>query len=1671
MARGRRVAAWVAAGVGVVLLLIVAVVLYFTQTDRGRERVRAFALDRLDAITDGDITISRMEGNLLRGVRLVDVAVVDAQGRPFLRADTVATRFSLLSLLRQRIVLSDLHLARPDIVLDRPPGEAWNYVRIFRIEPDTLPAVRRPGWGDWIALHDVTFTDGRLVVRTAWRPPDDVTGPERDRVIHKALAGETRDNIVEVPGGYQTVMEFRELTAEFARILPAHPDSAGIPIEVTSLRGLVQPFQPPAAVIEDLAGKFRLESDTLRFTRVQAVLPGSRIAAQGTYALPSGDLLLQARGEPVAFADVRWLYPALPEEGGGSLVLRLDMGKVVTRFVAREMDVRVGDAALAGRLDLTTGDTVRLGETDLRFSRLPTPLVRRFIPAFELPQAGHFTGRLAMEGPSAALRVDGDVVFDPDAGQASRVIAAGEVGMDGPTRFRDLRLRFQPLQASLVRAFMPDAPVRGTIEGAATLTGQPAGELRVDGDLTMRDPASGTSRVRAAGGIDMSGDVRLLGLVVHMDPLQAELVREHVPDLPRGGTIRGTLRLDGMPSAVLDVAGTVVHQSSATGTSRLGLDGGLDFRNGLRFAALDVRMDPLTLPLVRAFAPGLPMEGTLAGTARLDGNPARNVAVRADVVHTDGASRSRVAGTADIATGPGGRATVDARLDPLALAAVGRFAPGAGLHGSVSGRVRAAGRLDALRIDADLDVVGGGAITATGVLDVAGGPPGYDVSLGTSAFDLAAVTRRAPAATSLTGAIHAAGRGFEPATMRAVVAADLVDSGIDDVGTDEVRLRVALDGGLAAIDSSVIRLGSAEAVLDGRIGLVAPHHGELAYRITVDSLQAFAPWVVGDTPAPIAATADAADVRVAAADTADLAADTTVAAGTTASAADTTAVQDAPLAGRLHAAGTLSGSLENLSADGRVDVEDFAFRGVRAGRGGADFAVSALGTATPDVRVDGAFDDVAAGGMAFEHFAVDGEYRGTRYGEGRVAVTARQDDNTDYRADVEFLLSLERNELYLADAAFRFDTVTWQTARPGTIRWSDAGIDVESIELVSGHDGRVLADGRLPVEGTGDLRVAGENVEFAQVMSLLQQEGATAGRLDFDIRLAGTLENPVMEGTAVLTDATVAGEDAPDVRASFSYAGLEVTGSAELTEDGRVLVIADARLPMDLRLAGDVSRRLLPGEISLDIRADSLPLEAFPVITDQVDDVRGNVAGDITVRGTFDAPILGGVVNLDLGSLRVVPLGVRFRDVTGTLSLDGSTLTVDSIAGYSGGPILVTGQIDLASLTEPVFDLEVEATDALFIDTDDIRLRADADIEVTGPVDALVIAGDAHARSGMWRIPELAEMGTSRVVNLDEPETFARIDTTFVAEREALVTRPRILRNLRVDVGLTIDRDVWLRSSEANVEIYTPPEVGPVRFRMNGVDGFALDGTINADRGEYEFMSRRFVLTRGAVIFTGEPELNPILQVAAEHEVRMPGREAFQIRVVLSGTLRDLTIALESSAQPPIAQTDLLAYLAFGRDASSLLYQQGSALSGEGGSAGGLVGNVAGLATQQLAAVALESAVKEVEAGAMRDLGLDVFRITPADLPSELFTGRYTDVLQGTEIEAGRYISPRLFVAAQARTGLNRPGLRAEYWTPSGFQWRASWQPRFLPMEPTLTGDEPRRGGVFGAFLFREWRF
>jgi translocation and assembly module TamB len=342
-------------------------------------------------------------------------------------------------------------------------------------------------------------------------------------------------------------------------------------------------------------------------------------------------------------------------------------------------------------------------------------------------------------------------------------------------------------------------------------------------------------------------------------------------------------------------------------------------------------------------------------------------------------------------------------------------------------------------------------------------------------------------------------------------------------------------------------------------------------------------------------------------------------------------------------------------------------------------------------------------------------------------------------------------------------------------------------------------------------------------------------------------------------------------------------------------------------------------------------------------------------------------------------------------------------------------------------------------------------------------------REGVLNLPESDDR---EVINAGDPAVFAVIDNNDIRTRELVPGESPLLANLRLDLTLGVDRDTWVRSRDANVEIFSDGDLRIVMDRSRSA--LTLDGVVNTDRGEYKFLSKRFQIKRGAVQFTGTRELNPLLQITGEYEVRQAARQALNIRIIIGGTLQSPRLTLESDAQPPISQSDLLSYLAFGAESGSLLQFGGSSLAG-GGAGGGLVGTSAALATRQLTAVALGVMVDELEGQAARSLGADFFTITPANIPPELASGNFgalSTVLRGTQFEFGRYMDTRTFIGLQLQA-TTTPGFRIErrLGPQQGYTLETTFQPRFFLPEPSLSEQQITKANALGLFLVRRWRF
>jgi translocation and assembly module TamB len=1512
------------------VLIAVAFVatLVLSRTDWGRERVRRFLVSQLEGMVHGQVTMGRIRGNLLTGATIDAFAIRDTAGQPFVTAEQIRARYSILELLTRRIDLRAVHVVRPLIVLDRPPGGKWNYQRIFPPSDTTKPGyVRRRGF-PWIVLHDVTVVDGHLIMRTPWRPDTTLSRAAQDSSVHEALSGGKRIMVVPASSGgrgFQKVVELRDVTARAPLLRITQPGFHDRLVQIASLNMLALPFRPPAAIVNDMAGNIRFNNDSIWWANVAVKMPGSSLRGNGRYVFSGGDMKIAANARPGAFADFRWVFPRFPSEGGGPLDFSLEWRGTTEEYVVRNADIRTQGGRLRGKFAISFADTFAIHDTDVRFSNVNTKLVEQLVPDFKAPRRGTLDGQLTILGGRNAMQMAGNVAF--------------------------------------------------------------------------HDQQDGTSRVAGSGAIGyVNGDVRMRNLSVRVDPLQVVLLKSLSDDV----------------AATFDELG-----------------------------------------------------GTIVGNVRINGSTKTALAIAGDVEHRDRGGTSNLSGSAGIRLAGTNVFNIDVRAHPLALGEVGLFVPDLGLRGSASGPIKLSGTLGNMRIVTALRLPDGGSIEANGRLDLEGRAKSYDVASNMRVFNLNSVMAAAPR-TALTARVQARGTGFKLATMNGAFAADFAASTWDGVSVDSGSVRVAISNGLARVDRLIARGASTRIDASGTFGLAPGRVGELRYSVAIDSLGAYNRWIPGKPDTGFVRPRTALVARAlerAKEDSLRIARATEVERAATGRPMPRVPVNMPPaiargaLSGRVYAAGTLRGNVRDFDLRGRLSADDVIARGNTAKSLRAEYAWTNARTTTSRLAVGVEGSGITVKGFAFD--TLEGRLGYSKpNGELQLAVRQGEKDERDYTVRGTFVVGSKR-EVKLNDLALRMDTTVWRLAHAAIIHMHPAGVELHDFELRSNKGGLVYANGMLPTEGNANLVLEVRNFQVADVSNFLQSDFPMRGILTARGVLEGTMSDPRFRGAAGLVNGNYNGSVIPNFQGTFRYANASLAAHVEaIRRAGGPAVVADATLPINLAFSGVTGPRLLDRTMTVRLQGDSLPLDLIPAFTDVVAQVRGHAAGTFAMGGTLRRPSMAGAVTWTNGSFKIMKTGVIVNNIAGAVRMARDTVFVDSLAGQSGGgPVHLTGRMYVGNWREPTFDLHVVATDARILNTDKGRLDADVGLSLTGPFRNAYVTGLLNVRSGVIYIPESSR---KMLVNPGDPALFAVVDTSVMYDRELFPTSSPLLENMRIDVDITVNRSTWVRSRDANIEMFTEE---PVRVHREA-DALALTGVVSTDRGEYSFLSKRFQIKRGSATFIGGPEMNPILQAIGEYEVAMAGRPNFNVRVLIGGTLQRPKLTLESDAQPPIAQSDLLSYLAFGRSTSSLLQLEGSGLSGATAT-GNLVGVGAALAMKRMAAVALGVMADEVEGEATKGLGADVFNIMPAEFP-ELGGEQVINFFQSTRIEAGKYLNPYLFVALQVQ---QRPGARAQYRTPKGWRYEASLEPRYLLEPPSLAAQRVRTKTAYGAFIIREWRF
>jgi len=576
-----------------------------------------------------------------------------------------------------------------------------------------------------------------------------------------------------------------------------------------------------------------------------------------------------------------------------------------------------------------------------------------------------------------------------------------------------------------------------------------------------------------------------------------------------------------------------------------------------------------------------------------------------------------------------------------------------------------------------------------------------------------------------------------------------------------------------------------------------------------------------------------------------------------------------------------------------------------------------------------------------------------------------------------------------ADSTIRLDSLSvdlptrrWRLARPVTVRWGDR-IDPGGLELAAGSS-RIALGGHLDRSGTQDLTIRLDSVPlagFADLAGIQRLEGVLDGSLDVggpasDVTLAGRLDARIGGTTGAVTLRPAEG----------GGLGVDVAWTDAQGDPLRVV----GTVPFPVALTRGAPAPSTPGAVALDISARSFSLGWVTPFLGPLGVERFDAAltADGRLQGTLDQPSLTGSASLAGGRVEIPRQGVAYADVHGDLEFAGDHVHIPSLTATSEGTAEVSGDIALAPLKRPGFDLKVHARRFQVVDNAWTRLRTTGDLTLSGDLGAPVVGGSVQLEATDIYLDQLGQGVSVRPVELTA-EDYRMLESYFgYRPPSSMATPADPLLPWSIHLSLDIGNDVWVRRR-------TQPELrvqvdGSLDVRKQPGDSIQLFGTVEslAERSYVEQFGRRFSITSGSVTFNGSP-MDWRVSAEATYDVpssRDPRASEAVITMDVSGGPDDLRLTLGS--QPAMENADILSYLATGQPAASAM-ELGSPGSG---AAGGVLGAGEAFALGQVAGALEETAQQAV--------GLDVVEIRQ-------------NGLKGVTVVAGRYVNPRLFVGFQ----------------------------------------------------------
>jgi autotransporter translocation and assembly factor TamB len=624
-------------------------------------------------------------------------------------------------------------------------------------------------------------------------------------------------------------------------------------------------------------------------------------------------------------------------------------------------------------------------------------------------------------------------------------------------------------------------------------------------------------------------------------------------------------------------------------------------------------------------------------------------------------------------------------------------------------------------------------------------------------------------------------------------------------------------------------------------------------------------------------------------------------------------VVDADVTGNAHelkAAGTLTGS------------------NVGSGDSEALSLTSTFAATIPDLQVEQAriqanstatFLDI--GGQKINELTAE-----TTYSQSRLDFTGvAKDGPRELAAGGWLVIHPDHHEVHIGDLALRSEQIEWRTpaGTSASVQYMKDHIEVENLELVNGEQ-RITANGVIAGPDS-TLRVHADNVDVAQLDSLLLGDGRLAGRFTGDAQISGTTRAPSVTSNFTLSQGAFR---------TFTFDAL--TGTVDYTRNGVAMDVRLQQTPTTWITAKGIAPLTLfrptppgldphdearaGGVVDIQVASSPIGLGIVQGFTPYVTNVTGTFQANVHVTGTGYDSHADGAVEVHGGAFAIPELGTRYSGLDTRIDFQPDVVTVREfkILDGHGSPMTIGGTLAVHERSVGAVDITLESQDFEAVNNRLAELKLDSRLKITGDVRKPRLEGTVDVESATIHLAELIEKVTANPYS-----TTATVDSLAGADEAARATpasaeapvkneQPTLFSALELDLTLAVPDNMVVRGDDLR-PANAPIDVGDMNITVGGElrlrkaagGEFSVVGDVDTVRGSYNFQGRRFEILRdGHIRFDGTDELNPVINIRARRIIS--GVETF---VRVQGTLKQPELSFSSN--PPLDQADILSLIVF----------------------------------------------------------------------------------------------------------------------------------------------------------------